>query len=123
MFRFDFVLNANQKIGNYQMRFVGLFDCESLHAYGNAILIYNKASTDDDNIDWISQASSTYISNNYEQSRIERLPLLGPLNHAPKHENDYKSGYIPVTKLQSYGRRRNKHRHRRHRNNIPESKE
>ena len=39
--RFDFVLEAKEKAGIYQMRFAGLFDCAKYGAHGLGLLIYD----------------------------------------------------------------------------------
>ena len=45
-FRYDFVLDAKQKAGVYQMRFGGLYDCSNLKAHGLGLLIYDNIMTD-----------------------------------------------------------------------------
>ena len=104
IFRFDFVVNANQPVGMYQMRFAGLFDCKNLKAHGEAILIYKESSTDVENNDIIYNASSTSKEAVYEQFVKEMLPILGPLNYAPYSNitDDHRDGYIPITKLASF---------------------
>ena len=39
--RLDFVLKANQTLGNYWIKVRGLWDCEPSNAHGYAILHYN----------------------------------------------------------------------------------
>ena len=41
--RFDFVLNADQSIGNFWLRVLGIGDCEGAKANGMAIVRYNQA--------------------------------------------------------------------------------
>ena len=43
--RFDFVLDASQKVGVYQMRFGGLFDCAKYKRHGVGLLIYDNVMT------------------------------------------------------------------------------
>ena len=102
--RFDFVVNANQPVGLYQMRFAGLFDCKNLKAHGEAILIYKESSTDVNNNDIMYSASSTSKDAVYEEFVKERLPILGPLNYAPylNNTNEHRDGYVPITKLASF---------------------
>ena len=45
-FRYDFVLDAKEKSGVYQMRFGGLYDCSNLKAHGLGLLIYDNIMTD-----------------------------------------------------------------------------
>jgi hypothetical protein len=47
--RFDFVLKANQKVGNYWMRFRGLMDCDErfTKAHQVAVLHYDAAPEDE----------------------------------------------------------------------------
>ena len=46
IFRYDFVLDAKEKSGVYQMRFGGLYDCSNLKAHGLGLLIYDNIMTD-----------------------------------------------------------------------------
>ena len=39
--RLDFVIKANQTLGNYWIKVQGLWDCEPSNAHGYAILYYN----------------------------------------------------------------------------------
>ena len=45
--RYDFVLNANQPVGNYWVYAVGLWDCRKSGLIVNAILRYNGAPDED----------------------------------------------------------------------------
>jgi hypothetical protein len=48
--RFDFVLKANKKVGNYWMRFRGLMDCDErfTKAHQVAVLHYDAAPEDEE---------------------------------------------------------------------------
>ena len=117
--RYDFVINADQISGSYQMRFAGLFDCAFLKAHGEAVLLYdNNFETNRQEI-LLRAASSNKTESSYKNSSKERLPLLNPLNYAsntnscskPSTKNlksvksiqksSKKSKYVSITDLES----------------------
>ncbi|XP_053957339.1 uncharacterized protein LOC128862702 [Anastrepha ludens] len=64
--RFDFVLNANQSIGNYWIRFKGLMDCseEFTSAFQVGILRYEGATNDEPNgvLGWAHKAEGIELN-------------------------------------------------------------
>ena len=74
--RFDFVLNANQKSGVYQMKFGGLFDCAKPKIHGLGLLIY-------DNVQNEMDAAFMDRQTDYENFVNIEGKVVNPLNFAP----------------------------------------
>ena len=75
-YRFDFVLNAVQKSGIYQMKFGGLFDCAKPKIHGLGLLIYDNVASDID-------AAFSEMETNYEDFVNIEGTIVNPLNYAP----------------------------------------
>lgn len=85
--RFDFVLNANNDAGVYQIRFGGLFDCAKPKVHSLGFLIYDDVTTD-------IQVNLPDIKTEYENFVDIDGPVVNPLNIAPPVFKDSKTPRI-----------------------------
>lgn len=84
--RFDFVLNANQSIDNYWIRFKGLMDGQFTNTFQTSILHYKNANDSD------PQGNPTY------ENTHEKEVQLNPLN---KGTEQLDTKYVSLPQLQS----------------------